>query len=267
MARVTIPIIQQMKRNKEKIVVMTAYDYTMACLLDHANVDILLVGDSGARNLLGYEDSAYVTVNEMVLMTRSVARGTKRAMVIGDMPFMSYQASREEAVRNAGKFIQEAGAQAVKLEVGEDYAGTAEAIVKAGIPVMAHIGLTPMASIGSGDFRSQVERLEHEKVWRDARALVSAGSFCLLLTGVPPGLAKQITEEVSVPTVAGFGAGDDCDGVIGVTHRVLGFDLRELDRPRANYGPVAVAFHEAAKKFTEDVRARKPVRSQRDEKD
>jgi 3-methyl-2-oxobutanoate hydroxymethyltransferase len=255
-----------MKGNKEKIVVMTAYDYAMASLLDHANVDILLVGDSGARNLLGYEDSSFVTMNEMVLMTRSVSRGTQRAMVIGDMPFMSYQASKQDAIRNAGKFIREAGAQAVKLEVGADYAETVEAIVNAGIPVMAHIGLTPMASIGSGDFRSQAEHIEHEKVWRDARALVAAGSFCLLLTGVPPTLAKQITEEVAVPTIAGFGAGDDCDGIIGVTHRVLGFAVRELDRPRANYGPVAVSFHDAAKKFTEDVRAGKPVRSQRDQK-
>jgi 3-methyl-2-oxobutanoate hydroxymethyltransferase len=256
-----------MKQEKKKIVVMTAYDYTMACLLDLANVDVLLVGDSGARNLLGYDDSAFVRVDEMILMTRSVVRGTKRALVVGDMPFMSYQASKEEAIRNAGKFIQEAGAQAVKLEVGVDYADTVAAIVKAGIPVMAHIGLTPMASIGSGDFRSQAEHIEHEQVWRDARALVVAGSFCLLLTGVPPDLAKQITHEVRVPTVAGFGAGDDCDGVIGVTHRVLGFDVREIDRPRANYGPVGVSFYDAAKAFTEDVRAGKPVRSRRDQKD
>ena len=267
MARVTIPQIQQMKRDKQKIVVMTAYDYTMASLLDRANVDILLVGDSGARNLLGYDDSAFVTVDEMVVMTRSAVRGSQRAMVVGDMPFMSYQASQEDAIRNAGRFIQEAGAQAVKLEVGVDYAETVKAIVKAGIPVMAHIGLTPMASIGSGDFRSQAERVEHERVWQDARALVAAGSFSLLITGVPAALAKQITEEVNVSTIAGFGAGDDCDGVIGVTHRVLGFDARELDRPRANYGPVAVSFYDAAKKFAEDVRAGKPVRSGRDQKD
>lgn len=267
MARVTIPQIQQMKRDKQKVVVMTAYDYTMATLLDRADVDILLVGDSGARNLLGYDDSAFVTVNEMVVMTRSVVRGTQRAMVVGDMPFMSYQASKEEAIRNAGKYIQEAGAQAVKLEVGVDYADTVKAVVKAGIPVMAHIGLTPMASIGSGDFRSLADRVQHDQVWQDARALVEAGSFSLLITGVPSALAKQITEEVGVPTIAGFGAGDDCDGVIGVTHRVLGFDVGELDRPRANYGPVGVAFHDAAKSFAADVRAGKPVRSRRDQKD
>src|SRR5262245_45906519 len=151
MARVTIPEIQQKRRDKKKIVVMTAYDFSMAEIIDRADVDIMMVGDSGSRNLLGYEDSVFVTLDEMVQMTRSVVRGTKRAMVIGDLPFMTYQVSKEEALRNAGRFITEAGAQAVKLEVGGEYASTVEAIVKAGIPVFAHMGLTPMASIGAGD--------------------------------------------------------------------------------------------------------------------
>ena len=139
MARVTITDIQKMKLEKKKIVVMTAYDYSMASIIDRANVDILLVGDSGGRNLLGHEDNNSVTMDEMVLMTRSVSRGAKRALVIGDMPFMTYQVSKEKALRNAGRLIQEAGAQAVKLEVGADYAATVEAVVKAGIPVMAQM--------------------------------------------------------------------------------------------------------------------------------
>ena len=265
MSRVTIPEIQQMRRDKKKIVVMTAYDFTMAQLIDRANVDIMLVGDSGAQNLLGYEDSVFVTLNEMIEMTRSVVRGTKHALVVGDLPFMSYQVSNEEAVRNAGRYITEAGAQAVKLEVGAHYASTVEAVVKAGIPVMAHMGLTPMASIGSGDFRDQGARVQNEATLNDARALVDAGAFCLLITGVPAALATEITHMVSVPTIAGFGAGDDCDGVIGVSHRVLGFNVGELDKPRANYGPVAVAMYDAARKFAEDVRAGKPVRSRRDQ--
>ena len=177
MARVTITDIQKMKLEKKKIVVMTAYDYSMASIIDRANVDILLVGDSGGRNLLGHEDNNSVTMDEMVLMTRSVSRGAKRALVIGDMPFMTYQVSKEKALRNAGRLIQEAGAQAVTLEVGADYAATVEAVVKAGIPVMAHMGLTPMATIGAASYRSGEINLEEENVWRDVDALVAAGEL------------------------------------------------------------------------------------------
>jgi 3-methyl-2-oxobutanoate hydroxymethyltransferase len=237
----------------------------MASIIDRANVDMLLVGDSGGRNLLGHDDNNAVTMDEMVSMTRSVSRGAKRALVIGDMPFMSYQVSIEEALRNAGRLIQEAGAQAVKLEVGADYAPTVEAIVKAGIPVMGHMGLTPMATIGAGGFRSEGVRVDEEQVWRDAQALEAAGSFSLLLTGISADLAKRITQKAKVPTIAGFGAGDECDGQIGVTHGVVGFNAGELDKPKAAYGPVGVALFDAARKFTEDVRSGKPVRSRQDQ--
>jgi len=265
MARVIIPDLDRMKREKKKIVVMTAYDYQMARMIDRAEVDMILVGDSGGRNLLGHEDNNSVTLDEMVLMTRAVSRGTRRAMVIGDMPFMTYQVNKEEAVRNAGRLIQEGGAQAVKLEVGADYAPTVEAIVKAGIPVMAHMGLTPQTTMGTGGYRSGSLEIPEEKVWRDARSLQAAGAFSLLLTRVPPDLAKRITEEVSIPTISGFGSGDDCDGNIGVTHSTVGFSVDALDHPRAAYGPVAVAFFDAVKKFTDDVRSGKPVRSRRGE--
>src|SRR5206468_9946655 len=255
MARVTITDIQKMKLEKKKIVVMTAYDYSMASIIDRANVDILLVGDSGGRNLLGHEDNNSVTMDEMVLMTRSVSRGAKRALVIGDMPFMTYQVSKEKALCNAGRLIQEAGAQAVKLEVGAAYAPTVEAVVKAGIPVMAHMGRTPMTTIGS-DYRSG--SADEAQVIRDAEALEAAGAFSLLLTGVSPELAEQITAKAKIPTIAGFGAGDRCDGQIGVTHGVVGFTLEELERPRAAYGPVAVSLFEAAERFTADVRSGKP---------
>lgn len=267
MARVTIPEIQRMKGEGRKIVMMTAYDFQMARIIDRAQVEMILVGDSGGRNLLGHEDSNSVTMDEMVLMTRAVARGTKQALVVGDMPFMTYQVTKEEAIRNAGRLIQEAGAQAVKLEVGAHYAPTVEAVVKAGIPVMGHMGMTPMATIGSGGFRSAGARIVEEQVWQDARALVAAGVFSLLLTGVPPDLAKRITQEVSVPTIAGFGAGDDCDGQIGVTHSTVGFMVEELDQPRATYGPVALSLFEAVRKFGEDVRAGKRVRSRRDQRE
>ncbi len=265
MARVNIPDLNRMMHEKKKIVVMTAYDYSMARIIDRAGVDAILVGDSGGRNLLGHEDNNSVTMDEMVLMTRAVSRGTQNALVIGDMPFMTYQINKEEAIRNAGRLIQEGGAQAVKLEVGAEYAPTVEAIVKAGIPVMAHMGLTPQTSMGSGGYRSEGAGVTEEKVWNDARALVAAGSFSLLLTRVPPDLAKRITEEVSVPTISGFGSGDDCNGNIGVTHGTVGFNVDELDKPRAKYGPVAVPFFEAVRKFTEDVRTGKPVRSQQNQ--
>ena len=261
MARMTIPDLQKMKQERRKIVVMTAYDFQMARIIDRAGVNVILVGDSGGRHLLGHEDDNSVTMDEMVLMTRAVSRGTKRALVVGDMPFMSYQASKEEAIRNAGRLIQEGGAQAVKLEVGADYAPTVEAIVRAGIPVMAHMGLTPMTTIGAGGFRSAGLGISEEQVWRDARALQAAGAFCLLLTRVPPELAKRVTDEVAIPTISGFGSGDDCDGTIGVTHGTLGFSVDDLDQPGAPYGPVAVPFFEAAQKFAEDVRAGKRVRS------
>jgi 3-methyl-2-oxobutanoate hydroxymethyltransferase len=264
MARVTIPDLQRMKREKKKIVIMTAYDFQMARIIDRAGVDMILVGDSGGGYLLGHEDNNSVTMDEMILMTRSVSRGADRALVIGDMPFMSYQVSTERALCNAGRLIQEGGAQAVKIEVGAEYAPTVEAIVKAGIPVMAHMGLTPQGTIGVGGFRSDELQIVEEQVWRDARALVAAGAFSLLLTRVPPDLAKRITDEVSVPTIAGFGSGDDCDGQIGVTHGVVGFTAEELDRPRAAYGPVARSLFEAVQRFTEDVRAGGPVRSLRD---
>ncbi len=261
MARVTIPDLNRMRAEKKKIVVMTAYDFSMAQLIDRAEVDMILVGDSGGRNLLGHDDNNSVTMDEMVLMTRSVCRGSKHALVIGDMPFMSYQVNIQDAIRNAGRLIQEAECQAVKLEVGAEYAPTVEAIVKAGIPVMAHMGLTPMTSMGSGGYRSEGASVAEEKVWNDARALQAAGSFSLLLTRVPPDLAKRITEEVTVPTISGFGSGDDCSGNIGVTHGTIGFSVDQLDRPRANYGPAAVPFFEAVRSFCEDVRAGKPVRS------
>ena len=173
MSRVSIVDLQRMKAEKEKIVVMTAYDYTLARIVDRAGVDVILVGDSGGRYALGHDDSNEVTVDEMVIMARAAARGSERAMVVGDMPFMSYQVNDEQAVVNAGRLIQEAGVQSVKLEVGAEYASTVAAIVKAGIPVMAHMGSTPMANIGAGDFRSG--SVDEEQVWRDAQGAGQRG--------------------------------------------------------------------------------------------
>lgn len=263
MARVTIPDLLQMKRDKKKVVMMTAYDYTTAGIIDRGGVEMILVGDSGGRYLLGHQDNNWVTMDEMVLMTRAVSRGTKRAFVVGDMPFMTYQINKEEAIRNAARLIQEAGAQAAKLEVGANHASTVEAIVKAGIPVMGHIGLTPMATIGTGRRDRPPDAddafIEEETVWRDARALIGAGAFSLLLTRVPPELVGRMAQELSVLTMVA-GAGDG-DGRLGVTPNTVGFTVQELDRPRATYGPVAASLLDAVQKFSEDVRAGKLTRS------
>lgn len=263
MARITIPDLQRMKQDKRKVVAMTAYDYTTAGIIERGGVEMILVGDSGGRYLLGHQDNNWVTMDEMVLMTRAVSRGTKRAFVVGDMPFMTYQVSKEEAIRNSGRLIQEGGAQAAKLEVGADHAPTVEAVVKAGIPVMGHIGLTPMATIGTGRRDRPPDAkdayIEEEKVWRDARALIEAGVFSLLLTRVPPELVGKMAQELPVLTMVA-GAGDG-DGRLGVTPNTVGFSTDELDRPRATYGPVAVSLLEAVQKFSEDVRAGKLTRS------
>jgi 3-methyl-2-oxobutanoate hydroxymethyltransferase len=259
--RSTIADIQQLKREGKRIVTMTAYDYAFARLMERAGADILLVGDSGGRYALGGDDID-ATMEEMVLMTRSVSRGAERALVVGDMPFLSYQVSTERAIENAGRFLKEARADAVKLEGGEHFAPTVRAIVQAGIPVMGHMGLTPQTALAfGGDFRSGAAAVSIEQIRRDAVALVDAGVFALVFTRVPPDLAAALTKELPVPTLAGGGAGDDCDGQVCVIHNVLGLRVEELDRPRAAYGPLAVPIVEAARKFCEDVRAGKPVRS------
>lgn len=261
MSRLTIADIMQMKRAGQKIACMTAYDYELARLVERGGADILLVGDSGARFALGYDDMA-VTVDEMLLLTRSVARGAQRALVVGDMPFMSYQVSVEQAVQNAGRFLKEAGASAVKVEGGEDFAPTIRAIVKAGIPVMGHMGLTPQTALAfGGDFMSASASVAEEQIRRDALSLQEAGVFCIVLTRVPPSLAEALTRELRVPTLAGGGAGDACDGQVCVMHGVLGLRVEELDEPRARYGPLAVPIYETVKRFCDDVRAGRPVRS------
>ena len=241
---------------------MTAYDYTIARILERAGADILLVGDSGGRYALGAEDDIEATVDEMVLLTRSVSRGAQRSLVVGDMPFMSYQVGAEHAVANAGRYLKEARADAVKLEGGETFAPTVRAIVRAGIPVMGHMGLTPQTALAfGGDFRSGSAAVDVEQIRRDAYALVEAGVFALVFTRVPPDLAAALTKELPVVTLAGGGAGDDCDGQVAVIHNVLGLRAEELDTPRATYGPVAVPIFEAARRFCDDVRAGKPVRT------
>jgi 3-methyl-2-oxobutanoate hydroxymethyltransferase len=262
MARVTVADVQRMKVEKKKIAVMTAYYYEMARIVDRAEPEMILVGDSGGRFLLGHEDNNDVTLEEMVIMTRAVVRGSSHALIIGDMPFMTYQISVEDAVRNAGHLVKETRCNAVKPEGGAEIAPHIAAMVTMGIPVLAHMGLTPMTSAAIGGM-SGGAKIAEEKLRSDALAIQDAGAFAVILTGITPEIAKELTQELRIPTISGFGAGDDCDGDIGVTPGTIGWSADQIDNPRARYGPVAPTMYEAAKQYVQDVHDRKPTRTTR----
>lgn len=229
-AKITVPGIQESKGSNRRLTMVTAYDCTFARLIDRAGVDVLLVGDSLGMVVQGGDSTVAVTMDEMVYHTRMVARAKPRALVLGDMPYMSYHISKKEAVRNAGRLIQ-AGAEAVKLEGGEKVARTIRAIVRAEIPVVGHVGLTPQAVNRMGGHKVQGRDAESRaQVLADARAVEKAGAFALVLEGVPLDLAREITETLSIPTI-GIGAGPHCDGQVLVMHDLLGLDLGEK-RPR-----------------------------------
>lgn len=218
----TILDIQRMKADGEKIAVLTAYDYPLARLMDLAGVDIVLVGDSVGTVVSGYDTTLPVTVDEMVYHTRAVVRGTSQALVVTDMPFLSYQVDLTEARRNAGRLVKEGGAQAVKLEGGLHVAPTIQAIVDMDIPVMGHIGLTPQSIHRMGGYKVQGKREEQaEQLLADARAVEEAGAFAMVLEAIPAALAEKITASVSIPTI-GIGAGPGCDGQVLVIHDILG---------------------------------------------
>jgi len=209
-----------MKKDGEKITMLTAYDYTMAKILDEAGIDILLVGDSLGMVMLGYENTLPVTLDEMLHHARAVGRGTENALLVADMPFLSYEIEAKEAVRNAGRLIKEAGAQAVKVEGGAEIAETIKALVAAKIPVMGHIGLTPQAIHQMGGYKVQGRNSEAaQKLLNDAKVLSKAGIFALVLECIPYQLAKEITGSVEVPTI-GIGAGPHCDGQVLVIHDI-----------------------------------------------
>ncbi len=220
--RITASQIKEMKKQGEKIAMITAYDYPMAKLVDEAGMPIILVGDSLGMVVLGYESTIPVTMDEMIHHTKAVVRGTKHALIIGDMPFMTYHISTEDALSNAARFIQEGGAQAVKLEGGETVAEKVSRIVAAGIPVQGHIGLTPQSIHQLGGYKVQGKTAEvAARLLNDAKALESAGVFSIVLECIPTPLAKLITERVSVPTI-GIGAGKHCDGQVQVISDLLG---------------------------------------------
>jgi len=214
--------IQAMKSNGKRISMLTAYDYPTALLQDRAGIDVILVGDSLGMTVLGYENTLPVTMDEMIHHTKAVTRGTQYALVIGDMPFMSYNTSERDAVFNAGRFMKEGRADAVKLEGGATVKDVVKAIVKAGIPVMGHIGLTPQTISMLGGFKVQGKDAQAaQRIIDDALLLEDAGAFSVLLEAIPAPIAKRITERLKVPTI-GIGAGVHCDGQVLVVHDMIG---------------------------------------------
>ena len=250
--RVTVRSLAARKRRGERITMLTAYDFTFARIFDGAGIDLILVGDSLGNVVQGHDTTLPVTLDEVVYHTRLAVRGVQRSMVIGDMPFGSYQVGPEDAVRSAIRLVKEGGAQAVKLEGGRNVAAAIERIVAAEIPVMAHVGLTPQAVNRMGGFRVQGRGEKgRERVIADALAVQEAGAFSVVLEGVPASLAAEITARLRIPTI-GIGAGPDCDGQVLVMHDLLGLNdtTPSFVKQYANLGAVA---SQAARAFGEDV--------------
>lgn len=252
--RVTVQTLLTMKQTGRRVAVLTAYDYPTARFLDEAGADVLLVGDSLGMVVLGYDTTIAVTLADMIHHTRPVVRAAQRALVVTDLPFMTYQISPEEALRSAGRVMQEAGAHAVKLEGGGAVAPTVQRLVAAGVPVMGHIGLTPQSVHALGGYRVQGRTAEAaERLLADAVALAAAGAFAIVLELVPAPLARLITREVGVPTI-GIGAGADCDGQVLVTHDLLGLYAGHVPRFVKRYADLAPTVQDAVTRYIREVR-------------
>ena len=253
--RVTIGDIREMKQRGEKIPMLTAYDYAFAKIIDEAGVPLILVGDSLGMVMLGYESTIPVTMDEMIHHVKAVVRGTKHALVIGDMPFMTYHVSMEDTMRNAARFIQEGGAQAVKLEGGEVVADKVSRLVSCGIPVQGHIGLTPQSVNQLGGYKVVGKTAEVAvRLLNDARALEDAGAFSIVLECVPAPLSQLITERVSVPTI-GIGAGKGCDGQVQVVSDILGLFTDFVPKHAKQYAKLNQTVTTAVTDYIAEVKA------------
>ena len=255
-SKITTEQLRKMKQAGEKISALTAYDHTMAHLLDESMIDVILVGDSAGTVFAGNDTTLPVTMEEMLYHVRVVAKSVTRALVVADMPFMSYQVSEEEAIRNAGRFMKESYAEAVKIEGGSEFLPTIKRLVEIGIPVMGHLGLTPQSIHKFGTYRTRgTSKAEADKIIKDAKALELAGIFALVLEKIPAELSKKISKALSIPTI-GIGAGPHCDGQILVTHDMLG--LYEKFHPRfvRRYAELAKEMRKAFEKYRKDVKGR-----------
>jgi 3-methyl-2-oxobutanoate hydroxymethyltransferase len=253
--RVTITEIKEMKQKKDKIPMLTAYDYATARMIDEAGVPAILVGDSLGMVMLGYESTIPVTIEDMLHHTKAVARGARKALVIGDMPFMTYHISMADALRNAARLIQEGGAQAVKLEGGEAVAETVRRLVECGIPVMGHIGLTPQSVNQLGGFKVQGRGPEEaRKLLKDACTLEEAGVFSVVLECTPAPLSRLITERLGIPTI-GIGAGPDCDGQVQVVSDLLGLYTDFVPKHAKQYVKLAGEIRAAVSSYISEVKS------------
>ncbi len=252
--RVSPQILLEKKQKKEKIIMLTAYDAVFSKLLDEIDVDIILVGDSAGNVVLGYEDTLKVSMEEMIILTRAVSRVSKKSLVVADMPFGSYQISIQEAVKNAIRFVKEAGAHAVKIESSKEHTELVRKITQAGIPVMTHIGLLPQQVLNVGGYKVKGRTFESAKeLLETALSLEKAGSFCMVLECVPQMLAKLITESLKIPTI-GIGSGKFCDGQVLVTHDLLGFYSEKTPKFVRKYRNWIQDFKTAIKEFIKDVK-------------
>ncbi len=252
-ARVTVQTLRGMSLRSERIAMVTAYDATFARMLDDGGADILLVGDSLGMVVQGQDTTLPVTMEEMLYHCRAVARGSKRAHLVGDMPFMSYQVAPKEAVRNAGRFLAEGGMHAVKLEGGADMAKTIRRIVSVGIPVMGHVGLTPQSVHAMGGFKVQGKSADDaQRVLDDARAVAEAGAYAIVLEGIPSQLASRITAELPIPTI-GIGAGPHCDGQVLVCYDLLGLSPDRVPKFVKKYETFYDKGTAAMRRFREEI--------------
>ncbi len=253
-AKVTTRTVVDMKEQGEKISMLTAYDYTMARLVDSGGVDVILVGDSAGNVMAGYETTLPMTMEQMIYHTQCVVRGVERALVVADLPFMSYQVTAKEAMINAGRIMKETGAHAVKLEGGEPVVDTIKKIVNAGIPVMGHLGLTPQSIYKFGTYKVRAtDETEAEELLEDAKRLEEAGCFAVVLEKIPKKLAKQVTESISIPTI-GIGAGVECDGQVLVLHDMLGLNKDFHPRFIRRYADLQETISGAVSNYVNDVK-------------
>ncbi len=256
-AKLTAPAIVEMKRKEQLVSVLTAYDFPTARLADEAGAEILLVGDSLGTVVLGYDTTLPVTMEDMLHHTKAVTRARPSALVVADMPFMSYQVSVEQAVANAGRLIQEGGADAVKLEGGERVAPAIERLVEIGIPVMGHLGLTPQSVLAFGGYRVQARgEADQERLIGEAKRLERCGCFAVVLEGIPSRLGAHVSRELAIPTI-GIGAGPGCDGQVLVTHDLLGLYHGRTPKFVRRYAEVAAEMRRAFEHYVADVRARR----------
>ena len=257
MQKITIRDIQKFKDQRTPFATVTAYDYVSARIADAVEIPLLLVGDSAAMVVYGMDTTIPISMEEMIFLVRAVCRGSNKSLVVADMPFMSYQASVEDAVRNAGRFVKEGGAEAVKLEGGRAYTAQIKAIIDAGIPVMGHIGLLPQSYHLSSGYRIQGKtKLEAEKILTDAMAVQDSGSFSVVLEGIPANLADKITQKLDIPTI-GIGAGPYCDGQIQVYHDIMGLYGEMVPRHCKRYGDLENQIQNILLEYKRDVETKK----------